>query len=119
MPKSDHQEQLDRSRAIQAGLVAGRHLTRLQRRAGKAAADPEIVHAQLVEACDVFASGDWGDLSVSEIAQVGRRIARLGSMLDAADQLPAARDGMVKAQARLDRLPRLPRTVRKGAGASG
>lgn len=69
---------------------AQRRLRVLRRRAGRAANNPDSVNAELTEAIDVFAAGNWSELSLAELAQAAGRIERLARSLVAASQLPDA-----------------------------
>lgn len=63
---------------------------RLRRRAGRAADDPDRVRQQLTDAEAIFANGDYGNLTLREIATAARRIARHADQLWAASQLVSA-----------------------------
>lgn len=69
---------------------AQRIVRRLRGRAARAAHSPDSVNAELTEAIDVFAAGNWSELSLAELAQAAGRIERLARSLVAASQLPDA-----------------------------
>lgn len=80
-----------------------RVVTKLERAAGLARSVEGIEHAQdkLTEAIDVFAKGDWSDLTLTEIKSAGRLIATRAERLIAAEKLPAARAEMARAREKL------------------
>jgi hypothetical protein len=77
---------------------------RLRKRAGKAGRGLDgydAVNRELVEATDVFAETNWGDLTLHDLAAAGRRIARLADQLDAAGRIPSAEQGWKEADLQL------------------
>lgn len=72
--------------------AARRQREKIEKRAGRAQHHYDQVNGELTEAIDVFASGNWGDLDLREIAQAGGKIDRLARMLIAANRIEAASD---------------------------
>lgn len=93
------QAQADLDRTRSAYIFAERQVRRAQKRAGRAETSREAINDELTKAVEIFASSDWSELEVLEIASAGGRIERLARMLSAADRIPELLEAMLSARA--------------------
>jgi hypothetical protein len=86
------ERQNDVARAHRRLWAARDRVAKLEDAGRRAVRDREAVDAELSRAIDVFAEGDWGNLTLDEIAKASGRINRLARTLRAADLLPRAQE---------------------------
>lgn len=78
-------------------MHATHELRRLRDRAGRAAEDSAAVDRDLTTAAEVFATEDWANLTLEEVAQAAGKIERLARQLLAAEKIPHAYDRQQRA----------------------
>lgn len=83
---------------------AERYEAKIRRRAGRAATDRDAINTDLGNATEYFATGNFAGDPVSEWGKRARKIARLASMLEAADTLPAVAQVIAEKRGKLQRL---------------